>query len=151
MSTPPRGEIAGAVQEGDHHHTAWLHSIQQAISEDEDLADIRIPDLRDHAASLGELGETRRGRQRGVENVPGCLPGVLRDVGDDFVQLPDEPIQPRLRCGPEEPFPPKLCRDLFVRNDEARVGLIKAAPDCLDNVEMVEHVVKAAIVWQPIE
>ena len=60
-------------------------------------------------------------------------------------------IQPRLRRGAEQPFATELGRDLFVRNDPTDGTVSETTIDGLDDVEVVQDIVQAAIVGQSVE
>ena len=60
-------------------------------------------------------------------------------------------IVPRLLNGPELPFAPELKGYLFMGEGSARIGVGHASRDGLNNVQMVQHVVETAVVWEPIE
>ena len=58
---------------------------------------------------------------------------------------------PRLRRGPEQPFAAQVSGDLFVRNDAIRLDVCQASTDRLDDVQVIQHVVQAAIVWETVK
>jgi len=57
---------------------------------------------------------------------------------------------PRL-LGAESPLAPKLFRDLFMGNAEARIELLDSLVDFREDVQVVEHVLECALVRKALE
>ena len=59
--------------------------------------------------------------------------------------------RPRLLSGPVQPFPAHFSHDLLVGDDPTRFAVRHTLPDGLHHIEVVQHVVQTAIVWQAVE
>jgi hypothetical protein len=56
-------------------------------------------------------------------------------------------IRPRLLRGPEQPFAAQVSFDLLVRNHTPGLAVPDTSTDRLHHVQVVLHVVQAAVVW----
>jgi hypothetical protein len=75
----------------------------------------------------------------------------LRDVLDHGIERVSCGFRPKLRRGPEQPFATELGRNLLMRNDTASFGVCAPTVYGLHDVEVVQHIVHTAVVWESVE
>jgi len=63
-----------------------MNLVDEAIAEDEDLAEIGSAELWDHPAPLAQRGKRIRGRQSLLEDSKGAFRGGLADEGDRLIE-----------------------------------------------------------------
>jgi hypothetical protein len=85
LAEEPR-EVSGAVDEGDELDEVGLHAIDEAISLDEELAELRVLELGDDAAARGHRRQGVGGFEYVEKEADGGVGGVLGDVRDCFVE-----------------------------------------------------------------
>ena len=118
---------------------------------DEDFADGRVVQFGHDATTLGQGAQVGSGVQCPFEYLaplPDASPAqCTRRLRPARRTL----IVPRLLDEPELPFAPQLESYLFMGEGSACLGVGHASGDGLDDVEVVQHVVETAVVWEPIE
>jgi hypothetical protein len=74
------------VEEGSDPYDAGPNLVDEAITEHEDLAEVRPDEFRDETTALAQRGEGIRGRQCLLEDPEGALG---RGLGDESERLID--------------------------------------------------------------
>jgi hypothetical protein len=116
----------------------------------ENLAKSRIVDLGHGSTPQGERLEPTRRVERVVEKVKSRPGRVLSDVLDRLDRARAGPLESRLPAA-EPPSPPKVARDLFVRDELLGLRLAAALGDSLEDVQVVENVVERAVVGKLVQ